>query len=723
MRRLGLSALLTVLVILFVPASPGHAENSSAKNILVLYSGQTRDHESLDLMESTIRAHVHNQVNFSVSYLDYDQLDNQAYRESLAETLRRGYGAKLDLIITFSYQALQFTVEYRDKMLPGVPIVFGYVAATRLEGQRWQGVTGLTTPVGMRETIDLALRLHPDAKAVAVISESESYWWSVAHGELLRHRDRVREIDLIGPPSGEMIEQLTALPPNTVVLFQLAAQDSSHPAIGAYDVLAAAAQGFPTYSPWKELCLNHGGVGGAYPDGQTEARLTGEIAARVLSGERTENIPIVTDSNTQVLVDWRQLLRWNIPVSALPQGSVILYRQPTLWERYKKWIIAASVIILAQAFLIAGLLWQHARKRKAEAILRESEKRFQVMADTMPALVWMCDLRGKIIYLNDRRLAFTGSDPNTGYGDSWIAYVHPDDLSRLTSTFSRALQTHEAFSNEFRLRLTNGVYRWMLNVASPRINGDGSLAGFIGSAIDTTDQKLAQEALEKVSGQLIQAQEKERSRIARDLHDDICQRLALLSMELDLANGSLIDGSVKSLDLGGIQKRCVEIAKDTQSLSHQLHSSMLELLGIVAALRSLIDELSQRHKLRITFRERNVPDYLPPDTSLCLFRVAQEALHNALKYSGANHFTVEIFGKPNEIYLAVMDRGNGFELDGKMRGQGLGLISMQERVHLVHGTFSIESKPGGGTKVVATVPFPNLSNEVSAGARRNSVEM
>jgi signal transduction histidine kinase len=291
--------------------------------------------------------------------------------------------------------------------------------------------------------------------------------------------------------------------------------------------------------------------------------------------------------------------------------------------------------------------------------------------------------------------------------------VHPDDLCRLTNTLTHAFQVKEAFSNEFRLRHWKGHYRWMLNTASPRKGADGSFVGFIGSAVDLTDQKLAQEALERVSGQLIQAQENERSRIARELHDDICQRLALLSMELDVANGRVVDGSVVPLDLEEIQRHCIEIAKDTQSLSHQLHSSTLELLGLVPALHSLSGELSKQHKLEITLRVRNMPARLPHDISLCLFRVAQEALHNAIKYSGdSQNVAVELFGQGDEISLAIIDKGKGFEVEGAKSGRGLGLISMQERVHLLRGTLAIKSRPGEGTRVYAAIPFHHSIEDV-----------
>jgi signal transduction histidine kinase len=246
----------------------------------------------------------------------------------------------------------------------------------------------------------------------------------------------------------------------------------------------------------------------------------------------------------------------------------------------------------------------------------------------------------------------------------------------------------------------------MLDVASPRINGDGSFGGFIGSAIDTTDQKLAQQALEKVSGQLIEAQEQERSRIARDLHDDICQRLALLSMEIERVNlTSHGPYAATKQNLENIRDHCSELARDVQSLSHQLHSSKLDLLGVVSAIRGFCSEFAKQHQVNIDFTDTGVPKPLPKDISLCLFRVAQEALHNAVKYSGTNHFSVALFATAKEVQLIVRDAGAGFDVEEARKNHGLGLVSMQERVHLVHGTFSVESRPGSGTRIVAIVPF------------------
>ena len=711
-------------ILLWVLTGSSATAQTNTKNVLVVFSTFERDPLPLQLIESSARARVQGPVNFSVAYLDYRRLDDNFYRESLAETFRREFrDVKPDVLIAASIEAIHFVMQYRNKMFPGVPIVFFGVSASELEGQTMlPDMTGVTASPAIRQTIDLALRLDPDTKAVAIISDipskNEKYWVSVTHSELLRHQDTVKEIDIIGPPSREMLEKIATLPPHTVALFQLAPANSTEPTIGAYDVLSATARRMPTYSAWDTLCLNYGCIGGAYRDWKKDDLLTGDIAGRLLAGERAENIPPVDTTNSRIQVDWRALQRWHIPESALPAGSLVLYREPTFWEQHRQVLIVVIVLIAVLALLIVGLLWQRARKRKAEAVMREAEERFRVMADNTPSLVWMCDPRGKITYLNERRIAFTGPDLKAGYGDSWAAYVHPDDVKGILDRLSQALKDRQPFSMEYRLRRSDGVHRQMFDIASPRMNGDGSFAGFIGSAIDVTDQKLAQQALEKVSGQLIEAQENERSRIARDLHDDICQRLALLSMEIEQANHSQ-NGSPKNLE--EIRKHCSEIAGDVQSLSHELHSSKLDYLGVVAAIRGFCSEFSTQHKVSIAFTDSNVPGHLSKDVSLCLFRVTQEALHNAVKYSGTNQFTVRISGSADEVQLEVRDAGTGFDVAEAKKSRGLGLVSMQERVHLVHGSLSVESQTGMGTRILAFVPFAGLSTAPWEGAGPDAI--
>jgi signal transduction histidine kinase len=185
-------------------------------------------------------------------------------------------------------------------------------------------------------------------------------------------------------------------------------------------------------------------------------------------------------------------------------------------------------------------------------------------------------------------------------------------------------------------------------------------------------------------------------------------------MELDQANRSVNESpDVAKLRLKEIREHCSEIAADVQSLSHELHSSRLEYLGIVAAIRGFCHEFSKQHEVSIQFTDRDVPGELSREISVCLFRVTQEALHNSVKYSGVCQYAVELTATAHEIQLAVRDAGRGFDVEAAKLNRGLGLVSMQERVHLVHGSLYVESEPGKGTRILAIIP-------VTWGERRSA---
>lgn len=229
---------------------------------------------------------------------------------------------------------------------------------------------------------------------------------------------------------------------------------------------------------------------------------------------------------------------------------------------------------------------------------------------------------------------------------------------------------------------------------------------FMALAAIVEERASARLVEKELSRRLISAQERERSRIARELHDDICQRLALLSIELENASsGDNHSATATKRHLEEMCQHCSEIASDVQLLSHQLHSAQLEYLGISASIRGFCRELGKQQEVSVEFTERSVPKSVSRDSSLCLFRVAQEALHNAVKYSGANRFWVELRGAGNEVRLEVKDAGIGFDVKEATRRGGLGLVSMQERVQAVNGRFCVESKPGAGTKIIAFAPI------------------
>ena len=229
---------------------------------------------------------------------------------------------------------------------------------------------------------------------------------------------------------------------------------------------------------------------------------------------------------------------------------------------------------------------------------------------------------------------------------------------------------------------------------------------------DITERKQAEEAMSGFSRRLIEAQEAERTRIARELHDDINQRLAMVAVNLKSARQALANPEGKAssfLDEAGA--RVSDLESDVQALSHQLHSSKLEYLGLESAASSFCKELSERQNLKIDFQCDGLPEDLSGEVSLCLYRVLQEALHNAVKYSGADHFEVSFTGSSDQVQLKVHDQGAGFDPRIASNGHGLGLTSMKERLKLVRGELSIDTKPGHGTTVFARAP---LTHDTSA---------
>jgi signal transduction histidine kinase len=201
------------------------------------------------------------------------------------------------------------------------------------------------------------------------------------------------------------------------------------------------------------------------------------------------------------------------------------------------------------------------------------------------------------------------------------------------------------------------------------------------------------------------AQEKERARLARELHDDLSQSLALLSIQLHSIASGDGDKDTFSSQLGNITYQIDRLSSDVHRISHQLHPAKLEQLGLVSALRGFCREIGHAHEIKIDFHDENTPTTLPNDVSLCLYRVAQESLQNVVKHSGASNVTVDLIYLEGEVSLSIADNGAGFDTAHEDSREGIGLISMKERLRVVDGRVRIDSTVGSGTKVVVMVPI------------------
>jgi PAS domain S-box-containing protein len=366
---------------------------------------------------------------------------------------------------------------------------------------------------------------------------------------------------------------------------------------------------------------------------------------------------------------------------------------------------SAELIEVAGEVCVLGASIDITERKRSEQIVRESEKRFRLMADSAPVLMWTSGTDKLYTDVNKEWLRFTGRSMQQELGEGWTQGIHPADLQGCLRNYAHAFDHRDTFAIEYRLRRHDGQYRWILDQGVPRFLEDGSFAGYIGCCIDITDQKEAKAVQAELSGRLMQAHEEERARIARELHDDINQRLALLASGIqELESSASRKGTHIATQLHAFWQLTSEIAVDIQHLSHELHPSKLHYLGLSSATRGLCLEFSELHKIEVECIVRDMPSHLDENVSLALFRTVQESLHNVAKHSHAHHVKVELIGGEHDIRLRISDDGVGFEHRQAQNAPGLGLVSMQERLKSVGGQLSIWSRPSLGTQVEGTVP-------------------
>jgi PAS domain S-box-containing protein len=359
------------------------------------------------------------------------------------------------------------------------------------------------------------------------------------------------------------------------------------------------------------------------------------------------------------------------------------------------------------------------RRQQAEHALRESETRFRVMADTAPVMIWMSGVDKGCTYFSKTWLDFTGRSLAAELGNGWAEGVHPDDYHRCLAQYAEAFDARRPFRMEYRLRRHDGEYRWLLDTGVPRYYSDGNFSGYIGSCIDITERRQVEDTLRQneaalrrsedelrsLAGKLLSAQEDERSALARDLHDDLSQRLAAFAIETAMIEGEC--GAVPestSIRLRDLRDRLVEAATDVHHLARQLHPAILQDLGLAEAVRSECVRFAEREGIPVEFVEEHVED-VPPAVAICLYRIVQEGLRNIAKHAQAAQARVTLVRGDHAVVLTIRDSGIGFDPTTASRAEGMGLASLRERAWLVRGDIAIRSQSGHGTVIEVRVPL------------------
>jgi PAS domain S-box-containing protein len=412
----------------------------------------------------------------------------------------------------------------------------------------------------------------------------------------------------------------------------------------------------------------------------------------------------------------RSVLDFVFPEDIEQKRRVFERRRAGVRERYddrfrhkngsEVWVQIGSTPIFNGSGEFAGALVMISditERKRAERALRESEARFRNVFRGAGVGMVIVSLDGWFLAVNRTFCEYLGYTEEELIRMTVEEVTQPDDWPLFSAKLEEAIATGTSFQRfEKRCRHKSGCTVYTESGALLIKSPDGKPQYFVGEVLNVTERKMAEQSLADANQRLIDAQEEERAGIARDLHDDISQRLALLAVGIE----QLRQGSAESsAELGELLRQTDEISADIQSIAHQLHPSKLEYLGIVSAIKSFCKESEEKQKIDIHFSNENIPATVPREVSICLFRVLQEALRNGIKHSGVRHFRVCLQGTPCGISLRVSDSGVGFDAEDKKGPLGLGLISMRERVHLVKGTLSIGTTPGGGTTIDAFVPI------------------
>ena len=575
-------------------ASAAHALDQ--KKVLVVYSTR-RDTQIAIIGDRELPGFLEEGLGVKPDvyseYIDGARFPEAQYRTAFRDYLRLKYaGSQFDVIVATMGAAVEFLASHRRELFGETPVV--YMTRNR-SLDRMPNSAAVVIDQDFGPTLTLARALQPDTKEVYVVlgnSADDKSLEERARGQFKSFTSALTFTYLSGLTTDQLEHRVAALPEHSIIYYLLFYQDAEGANVNPLDYLQrlCTIANRPTYS-WVDSTMSRGVVGGSMTSIQGQIRATADVAARVLIGEPADGIPLSIPNLRVNQVDWRQLQRWHISEARVPAGTRILFREPGVWDRYFGYILGAAALIVAQSVLIAGLIAQSGRRRRAEEQARRSE-------------------------------------------------------AELRASYGR---------------------------------------------------------IRDLGGRLINAQEAERARIARELHDDIIQQVALLGINLELMTGP---GSLPDADAEHLAReasdRVRRIAAGIRALSHRLHPPKLRLTGLVSALAGLQTELT-RPEFTITFTHDNVPPVLPHELTLCLYRIVQEALQNAITHSGGRQASVHLSGAEGGLALTVADNGRGFDID-EAWGKGLGLVSMAERLEPFGGSLKFRSTAEEGTRLDVTVP-------------------
>ena len=730
----------------------------------------------------------------------------------------------IDVLVVVGTRALEFA--RANRAIFGNPAIVASVPGPGDIGAADdENITGLHGGGWIKGTLDLALGLRPMTRRLVVIDGSRRN-----SGEIqtqierqMKTRAGLELAYLRDLPLDALLEQVGRIPKESIVLFVRQTIRDESQDLDSLEALSHVVRvsPAPVFSLQQEY-LGRGIVGGYVWRFEDDARRMAAMTKQFLAGVRASDIP-AGEATYARLLDWNQLQRWNIAEALVPPGSLVQFRPRSFVEDHTGFVIGGALIFSAQIALIAGLLAQRIRRRRAEDETRSSELRYRSVVHTQSEMICRFLPDTTLTFVNDAYCRFCNKTSDQLIGTRFIELIPPDArpavLTRIDD-LRGGVDTHE-----HAVILADGTVGWHHWTNHAIVDDRGGVLELQGVGRDITEQKRAQdavgqlearnsamlraipdlmfvvlrdgtyvdyhardpkvlfvppedfigrtvrdimppgpadvlmEAIERASqsdepvvvefdlpmgqpryfearlvrfehgrilsivrdvteskqviemnrslaGRLISSQEAERARIARDLHDGVCQEMASLTVDLSFLRRKSDDAQgtgFKEL-MRSVEQRSANVAETLRLLSHGLHPAVLHHIGLVAALQADCVEVERQYQMAVTLSIDDDVEPVPPLVALSLFRISQEALRNSARHARAPHATISLSRDPLGLTLSITDDGEGFDIDGVRQNGGLGLVSIEERARLVRGSATFHSHPGVGTIVVVRIP-------------------
>jgi PAS domain S-box-containing protein len=729
-----------------------NASAAEPKRVLLIHSfgNATPQARSVSIaFETQLAEKMGGQVDLDQFSLDMGRYPDRDSQEAIVDYLqKRGAKWRPDIVVTMAAPAAIFVAEHRDRLFSEVPVLYASLDRRLLPpGALDKNAIYVGQEFRIPGWIEDIVQIAPGTKNIEVVvgtTPLERVWQEAFQKAAEPFAGRIKFTYYNDLPFAQILHRVAKLPPDSYIFLLVFLRDASGITRTTDEALQRLHEvaNAPINSIFSHQ-LGQGIVGGRLYQSDRIGKEAADAAIRVLEGQPASSFVPVQIDPLPPRYDWRELQRWKINEKLLPPGSTVLFREPTVWERYRAWILGGISVVLLQGLLIAGLLANLVKRHRAERSLTESEHRFQNVANTAPVLIWMSGMNNEGIFFNKTWLQFTGRTMDEECGDGWLKGVHPDDLPHCVEICGTGFKKREPFTIEFRLRRKDGEYRWVLDTGTPRFEA-GKFVGYIGSCIDITERRQAEldhhvqsTELARVGRMALMGELA--ASLAHEVNNPLGAMVANASAgQRMLARNALGEEELRELlaDIVSDGHRAREVIEGIRNMVRKSEVSyapirpneiIRDLVRIVRA-----DAVARRINL-VTKIDENIGQVM--GNRVQLLQVLLNLTMNAFDALGAirpDARRVVIQAEPlgeTHICLSVQDSGPGFPagivdklfeafFTTKTEGTGMGLAIARSIIEAHDGTLSGENVATGGA--LFTICLPTLAGREAGTADANA---